>query len=577
MPVTYCLSMIAGQKTGCQYVISKEQGTIGRGPSNTIQVFDNEVSRVHCRFNIAGKFLEIADLDSSNGTYVNGSPVDRSELGDGDFLKVGSTVFELKITEACVGSAGVKQDPDTDFIIVEKELSDKSAGTSSHFTSDQNLFADGTVTDLSPDEEGDPSRQTVQISSDLNFMYHASLVTSSKAGRDEILNSLVDLIFEWVEADRCCVLLREEDQRKLEVKAIRSRGTQTSEDKLLISQSIVNYVRKNRVGILTSNATQDQRLTGEDSIKQIGIQEAICVPIQSRNELLGLIYIDALGSAENATTERFNRDHLKLMIAIGQQIGFAIENERYYSKLLQQQRLATIGQTTKSLSHHLKNVMQGVNGGSHLVEAGLQNNDMDLVKKGWEIVDRNQHEVSKLINDMLIIGQPYEAHMVEADLHEVITNVFEEIGPFLARRDIQYDWEPGPEPVLFRFDPRGIHWAVYNLINSSATACSGLTDGKIQVSVERSTNDLIVISITDNGQPSKMEDPEDLFSPTKTEPDQKTNPVELAVSRKLIRGHRGEVKISYPENGGNLFTVKLPLAPPTSSKSDTPMVVTKDS
>ena len=223
---------------------------------------------------------------------------------------------------------------------------------------------------------------------------------------------------------------------------MRSRPPESSQSNLVISKSIVDYVCEHRIGILTSNALGDQRFSSKGSIKQIGVREAICVPINGRDELLGVIYLDALDPDGKPETDRFNRNNLKLMIAIGLQIGFAIENEQYFMKRLEQQRLVAIGRTTSSLSHHMKNVLQGVNGGAHLVETGLQANDLETIKAGWAIVNRNQSEISKMVNDMLMFGKPYDPHFAQADLNEVIKQVFNEIEPSLVRRNIQYDWSP---------------------------------------------------------------------------------------------------------------------------------------
>jgi pSer/pThr/pTyr-binding forkhead associated (FHA) protein/signal transduction histidine kinase len=561
VPVTYWLSMIAGRNAGQRFMVSKNQGTIGRGPSNSIQVLDTEVSRVHLRYNVVGKRLEVSDLESSNGTHVNGNPIQRHKLSAGDVVKIGSTVFEFQIGDPPSGEELSERVSDTDYTIHDEIHTYDSPSSLSYFPAKPNLFVEG-----SHDNDSDPTRM-VQIVSDMSFMYHASLVTSSESDRDKMLDSLVNLIFDWVAADRCCILLRQENDLELKVQAVRSRGQKDNQDKLLISQTIVNYVRENRVGILTSNAMDDQRLSGDGSIKEMGIQEAICVPIRGRNQLSGLIYIDALSPTGRSERDRFNKDHLKLMIAIGLQVGFAIDHERDLSRLLEQQQLATIGQTTSSLSHHMKNVLQGVNGGAHLVETGLKNRDMDLVEKGWEIVNRNQQEISKLVNDMLIFGQPYNPRRVNADLSAVIADVFEEIGPFLSRRNIKFDWSCETDEFLFRFDARGIHWALYNLINSCASTCHGITNGTIKVSVERGDDNAVVISIGDNGFVAKVSNPDDLFSPARLNPDHKMNPVELAVSRKLIQGHDGELTISHPESGGNLFTIKLPLEPAASTKA----------
>ena len=59
-----------------------------------------------------------------------------------------------------------------------------------------------------------------------------------------------------------------------------------------------------------------------------------------------------------------------LMVAIGHQAGLAIENTAFYKAKLQAERLAAVGQTIATLSHHIKNILQGIRGGSYLDRHG---------------------------------------------------------------------------------------------------------------------------------------------------------------------------------------------------------------
>ena len=544
--------MIAGQKVGQRYAISKRQGTIGRGPSNSVQVIDVKVSRIHCRYQVVGDRLEVADLESANGTFVNGEAVEHSTLGNGDQLKIGSTIFEVKINATEESTAG------TDFSIQEKFPARRMPSSLSYFPMAANLYQDDQHESGMEDSSGGPVSMA-QVVNDMSFIYHASLVTSGRANQAEMFAQLIDLIFSWVTADRCGVLLRDRQTGEFNIEAMESRSMESSQQDLAISQSIVNYVCKHRVGILTSDALEDQRLPSKDSIKRIGVREAICVPINGRNTLLGVIYIDALNPERKPDVDRFNKNHLKLSIAIGLQIGFAIENDRYFERLLEQQRMVTIGQTTSSLSHRLKNVLQSVNGGAHLVETGLKAENLKTIETGWAIVKRNQQEISKMVNDMLVLGKPYDPHFSQADLSELITSVVTEIEPSLITRNIQHEWTPSHQPVFIRIDPRGVHWALYNLINSCAAACRGQTHGKIDVSLDCSSSQHVVITIADNSPKVEPSENEDALSLSVPEPAHNMNPVELAVSRKLIEGHKGNVSLTHPESGGNLFVIQLPL------------------
>src|SRR5690606_16180744 len=108
--------------------------------------------------------------------------------------------------------------------------------------------------------------------------------------------------------------------------------------------------------------------------------------------------------------DQFTEEHLRLMIAIAHQAALAVEDTSYYKAMVQAERLAAVGQTIASLSHHIKNILQGVRGGSYLIELGLadhgkamavpQPNEaeaskaVDTIRKGWGIVERNQERIS---------------------------------------------------------------------------------------------------------------------------------------------------------------------------------------
>jgi pSer/pThr/pTyr-binding forkhead associated (FHA) protein len=69
--------------------------TIGRAPGADFIVDAGMVSRVHCRLSAGAAEVEVTDLDSTNGTYVNGQRVTRALLKDGDELGVGRVTFKV--------------------------------------------------------------------------------------------------------------------------------------------------------------------------------------------------------------------------------------------------------------------------------------------------------------------------------------------------------------------------------------------------------------------------------------------------------------------------------------------------
>ena len=93
--------------------------------------------------------------------------------------------------------------------------------------------------------------------------------------------------------------------------------------------------------------------------------------------------------------------------------------------MVQAERLAAMGQTIAGMSHHVKNILQGIRGGSYLIETGLDRNDTSAVRRGWTIVDRNQDRISNLVMDMLTFSKERDPDKVEADLNETVRDVVE--------------------------------------------------------------------------------------------------------------------------------------------------------
>ena len=129
--------------------------------------------------------------------------------------------------------------------------------------------------------------------SNLQVMYRTALAVSHTLDIDQLLQRIMELIFEWVEADRGCIMLVDPagESRCSPRSAARGKGVRADE-KITISKTILDYVTQRNEGVLTSDARQDDRWNPAGSILQMGIREAICVPMQGRYDVVGVIYID---------------------------------------------------------------------------------------------------------------------------------------------------------------------------------------------------------------------------------------------------------------------------------------------
>jgi two-component system, NtrC family, sensor kinase len=465
-----CMFVIQGRDQGKRFELDAPLIGIGREATNAIRLHDVEVSRRHAQIVCAEASFKLVDLGSSNGTFVNEQRIDQHALQSGDRVQVGRTlmIFTGNEDRSSVDLAAevdiIDRGPASDGSRIVSSISREQG---SHIFSDADL-------------SGSP--WLARARSNLQIMYRTALAVSHTLDIDQLLQRIMELIFEWVEADRGCVMLVDWESGEAIPKVFRSRRETRGSERLRISQTILDYVLEHREGVLTSNAREDERWDPAASILKLGVREAICVPMQGRYGMVGVIYIDTYTPpgqvVQNRHVNRFSEEHLKLMVAIGHQAALAVEDTSYYSALVQAERLAAVGQTIATLSHHVKNILQGIRGGSYLIEEGLKNSDTELIRKGWNIVDKNQEKISNLVMDMLTFSKERQPERVPAQLNQVTGEVLELMQVRAADAGVTLQWLPDGNMPVLQFDPEALHRAILNVVTNAIDACEKTLGGR---------------------------------------------------------------------------------------------------
>jgi len=556
------LFVIQGRSRGTRYELDGPDGvaiTIGRESGNVIQVDDNEVSRRHAEIRKTNGTFLLGDLKSSNGTFLNEERIERSELARGDRIRVGRTVLlfaqdagDLEAVPRIdiVPPAGADGSRIVSSLGVPEGLAGAMAGGRD----------DDSIQLATP--AGSQGHWLARARSNLQVMYRTTLAVSHTLDIDDLLARVLELVFEWVEADRGCIMLLDADTGILQPKARRDRR-EGSPESMMISQTILDYVLTNREGVLTSDAREDDRFSGGHSVVRTGVREAICVPMQGRYEIVGVIYVDTttpLAGMLERGRRRFTDEHLKLMIAIGHQAALAVEDTAHYSALVQAERLAAVGHTIATLSHHIKNILQGIRGGSYLVEMGLENEDLAVLQKGWDIVRRNQNKISSLVMDMLSFSKERKPELVEADLAAVVADVVETVQHRAVDGGIRVTWTPAADLPRCRFDPEGVSRAVLNVVTNAIDAVEEQPDGAVTITAAAdAATGRVRIVVADNGPGMPPEQLAEIFNLFVSTKGARGTGLGLTVSRKILREHGGDIHAESTVGAGSRFVLEFPL------------------
>ncbi len=549
-----CMFVIQGRDQGKRFELDASLVGVGREATNGVRLHDVEVSRRHAQIVCADASFKLVDLGSSNGTFVNEQRIDQHVLQSGDRVQVGRTLMiftgneDRSSVDLAAEVAIVGRGPASDGSRIVSSISREQGSQ---------IFTDA---DLSA------SPWLARARSNLQIMYRTALAVSHTLDIDQLLQRIMELIFEWVEADRGCVMLVDWESGEAIPKVFRSRRENRSSERLRISQTILDYVLEHREGVLTSDAREDERWDPAASILKLGVREAICVPMQGRYGMVGVIYIDTYTPpgqvVQNRHVNRFSEEHLKLMVAIGHQAALAVEDTSYYSALVQAERLAAVGQTIATLSHHIKNILQGIRGGSYLIEEGLKNTDTELIRKGWNIVDKNQEKISNLVMDMLTFSKERQPERVPAELNQVVVEVLELMQTRAADAGVTLEWLPDEKMPVLQFDPDALHRAILNVVTNAIDACEKTPGGRVSVSTEFAADKTVAqITVEDNGEGISPEHIQKIFSLFESRKGSRGTGLGLPVSQKILREHGGDIRASSTPDVGSRFLLEFPAIP----------------
>jgi adenylate cyclase len=302
--------------------LTKPVTTIGRGNANDLVLNDSSVSRFHAVIKLRDDSIFVADRGSTNGILLNNEKISReTEFKDGDTALVGR--YRLRLES--VDDKGIQvrrgQWPSTLNNIIrgrsERETLVRNAGISS-----------SALTDLA-----DRIKKLERENYLLTVLYEAGKALNSRLGLEHICEQVVSLACLIEGVERGFVMLFDESGAIASQSEVRYRDLKDAENRpqIILSRSVLEMIRSERQPILIEDVSQDERFSGSESMKISGLRSAMCAPLQGKERLFGILYVDNLEKAS-----AFTQEELNVFALVAAQAGAAMDNAAAHKKIAQQ-------------------------------------------------------------------------------------------------------------------------------------------------------------------------------------------------------------------------------------------------
>ncbi len=553
-----------------EFTLKNGPNSIGRARDNDIVILDQSLSRYHARIDVSEERIQITDLQSRNGTWINGKKAQETKLHHGDSIKWGDVRCVVVVETAAI----------------VKEIS-------------------GDLSEISLKDLVEKSHKS-QSKDRLNIILKVSQLLSSPHALDNLMATILDLLFEIMSLDRAVIMLLNEETGKLEPRYIKHAPT-SRDDRY--SNTVIQYVMQKNVSVLSSDATTDERFGASTSITSQSIRSTMCVPLKVRDKMLGVLYVDNL-----SVPYQFAEQELEFLAGFANQAAVALENSMLYkhieeqSKARESELLKLVAERTKNLSdalneadnerkeaerqreiselamaaakdanmaksqflanisHELRTPLNAIIGYSEILEEESDISTDDLASDLKKIKAAAKHLLA-LINDILDLSKieagKMELNIETFNLQNLMEDVVSTIRPLIEKHSITLHVDCPENLGFMHADHTRIRQILLNLLSN---ACKFTDGGDIYISAEREKvedEEWIVFRVKDTGIGMNEEQQSKLFKPF-TQVDSSTTRryggtgLGLAISRRFCQMMNGGISVQSEPGKGSTFTFRLP-------------------
>ncbi len=292
------LYVVNGSDEGRSFDLKGDTIYIGRSPDNDIQIKDRFVSRKHLRiFRKESKYL-IKDLESKNGTFINGKQIPSGvefELKEGLTIAIGMSVICLdkKSSEDVVSFL--------ESIRLSRDIS-KEVGVSA-------------------------KNRSMTAQKNMELIHKVSNVLMRSLNINEISEKILGYIFDLLKRiDRGAIILIDKETGEISEVITKFKSHINGSD-MRYSPDVVDRVIEDGKAVIVLDSSAEAGDDLSDTLKILKIGSVMCVPLIIRSKIRGVIYVDSIEKPYG-----FRKEDLSLFKALSSRAAIAIENASIYSR-----------------------------------------------------------------------------------------------------------------------------------------------------------------------------------------------------------------------------------------------------
>ncbi len=240
-----------------------------------------------------------------------------------------------------------------------------------------------------------------------------------------------------------------------------------------------------------------------------------------------------------------------------------LQDLREYKELerenIENERLASVGQTVAQLAHGIKNILTGLRGGMYVIKSGIKRGSDEKTNRGWQMLERNVERITDHVKGFLSFSKGHVPNVSSVDPVKVAENVFELFRDATGKKGITLRFESEGPVAPANLDSEDIHICLENLVSNAIDACQVGDASERVVTIRVAEEDgAIIYEVSDTGSGMEYEIKNKVFTTFFTTKGLGGTGLGLMVTRKIVQEHGGKISVNSTHGEGSTFRIRLP-------------------
>jgi len=316
-----------------------------------------------------------------------------------------------------------------------------------------------------------------------------------------------------------------------------------------LGRGLTEYVLRTGRAVLASPEVFD-RLIRDGEVALVGPPSVdwVGAPLTSQGKTIGVIVVQSYTEGV-----RFSEEDRNVLNFVAEQIANAIDRKRTQERLLERERLATMGQMASFVAHELNTPLTSI---SLLASAARKRVKSSVVLEKLDKIDAERRRATEIIRRLLSLSKTRDMTMAPTDLRSIVGTAVESERQKM-KPDVALEVDLGAREARAMVDPPQIQEVVGALLHYAVGSTAG---GTVRVRIEDRPNGVAIVVSDPAGEWSE-EARAHLFEPyPATKGEGSETGLSLVLSKHIVTGHGGTIDVTSEPGVGSAFTVLLPRA-----------------